>query len=38
MTRKAIDAGELLDVEVLDHIIIAHGKFVSMKEAKVAFQ
>ena len=38
MTRQAIEAGELLDIEVLDHIIIAHGKFVSMKETKVAFR
>jgi DNA repair protein RadC len=37
MTRQAIEAGELLDIEVLDHIVIAHGKFVSMKETKVAF-
>jgi DNA repair protein RadC len=38
MTRQAIEAGELLDIEVLDHIIIAHGKFVSMKETQVAFR
>lgn len=37
MTRQAIEAGELLDIEVLDHIVIAHGKFVSMKEEKKAF-
>jgi DNA repair protein RadC len=37
MTRQAIEAGELLDIEVLDHIVIAHGKFVSMKETKAAF-
>ena len=37
MTRQAIEAGELLDIEVLDHIVIAHGKFVSMKEEKMAF-
>ncbi len=37
MTRQAIEAGDLLDIEVLDHIIIAHGKFVSMKELKKGF-
>jgi DNA repair protein RadC len=37
MTRQAIEAGDLLDIEVLDHIVIAHGKFVSMKEEKKAF-
>ncbi|MEX2157962.1 MAG: DNA repair protein RadC [Dehalococcoidia bacterium] len=38
MTKEAIEAGDLLDVDVLDHIVIAQGKYVSMKEQKVAFQ
>jgi DNA repair protein RadC len=37
MTKQAIEAGELLDVDVLDHVILAHGRFESMKTAKVAF-
>ncbi len=37
MTEQAIAAGDLLDIEVLDHIVIAHGKFVSMKEQRKAF-
>jgi DNA repair protein RadC len=37
MTKQAIAAGELLDIEVLDHVIIAHGGFSSMKTLKVAF-
>jgi DNA repair protein RadC len=37
MTKEAIQAGELLDVDVLDHVILAHGRFESMKTAKVAF-
>ncbi|OGO53304.1 MAG: hypothetical protein A2148_09320 [Chloroflexi bacterium RBG_16_68_14] len=37
MTRQAIEAGELLDVEVLDHIVLAHGRFESMKNKKAAF-
>ena len=37
MTRQAIAAGELLDIEVLDHVIVAHARFASMKSLKVAF-
>jgi len=37
MTRQAIEAGALLDVDVLDHVILAHGRFESMKSKKVAF-
>jgi DNA repair protein RadC len=37
MTHKAVEAGYLLDIEVLDHIVIAHGGFVSMKEQKKGF-
>ena len=38
MTQQAIEAGELLDVEVLDHVIIGHGEFVSMKQQGLAFR
>lgn len=37
MTKQAIEAGELLDVEVLDHVVLAHGRFESMKSKKAAF-
>lgn len=37
MTTRAVGAGDLLDIEVLDHIVIAHGHFVSMKEEKKGF-
>ncbi len=37
MTKQAIEAGELLDIDVLDHIILAQGRFESMKSKKVAF-
>ena len=37
MTKQAIEAGQLLDVDVLDHIVLAHGGFVSMKSTRVAF-
>ncbi len=37
MTKQAIEAGELLDVDVLDHVVLAQGRFESMKTNKVAF-
>ena len=37
MTKQAIAAGELLDIDVLDHVIVAHARFASMKSLKVAF-
>ncbi|MEX1255614.1 MAG: DNA repair protein RadC [Dehalococcoidia bacterium] len=37
MTKQAIAAGELLDIEVIDHIVIAHGGFSSMKRLKAGF-
>jgi len=32
-----VKAGELIDVKVLDHIIIGHGRHVSMKERGLGF-
>ncbi len=37
LTRAAVEAGKLMDVEVLDHLVIGHGKFVSMKEKSLGF-
>ena len=37
LTRAAIQAGKLLDIEVLDHLVIGAGKFVSLKERGLAF-
>ncbi len=37
LTRAAVQAGKLLDVEVLDHIVIGRGKFVSLKERGLGF-
>jgi DNA repair protein RadC len=37
MTRAAREAGRLLDVEVLDHIVIGHNKYVSMKDRGLGF-
>jgi len=32
VTRQIIEAGRLLDIEVLDHLIIGHGRYVSLRE------
>lgn len=37
MTKQAVEAGELLDVDVVDHVILAQGRFESMKTMKVVF-
>jgi DNA repair protein RadC len=38
LTRAIIQAGKLLDIDVLDHFVIGHKLFVSMKEKGFAFQ
>ncbi len=37
ITRAIIEAGKLLDIEVLDHLIVGLGKYLSLKEKKLAF-
>ncbi len=37
VTRACVEAGKLLDVEVLDHLVIGQGRFVSMKERGLGF-
>jgi len=32
LTQKMIEAGRLLDISVIDHVIIGDGKYVSLKE------
>lgn len=38
MTRQIVQAGELLGIEVLDHLIIGHNRFVSLKERGIGFR
>ncbi len=38
VTRAAVQAGKLLDIEVLDHIVVGNGRFVSLKEKGVGFR
>lgn len=37
MTRTLVDAGKLMDIEVLDHLVIGQGRYVSLKERGLGF-
>ncbi|HAY83617.1 MAG TPA: hypothetical protein DCY42_01465, partial [Chloroflexi bacterium] len=37
ITRSLLQAGKLLQIELLDHIIIGQGKYVSLKEKGLGF-
>jgi DNA repair protein RadC len=37
VTKQAIEAGKLLDVDLLDHLIIGQNRFVSLKERGLGF-
>jgi DNA repair protein RadC len=37
VTQRIVEAGRLIDIEILDHIIIGHQRFVSLKERGIGF-
>ena len=37
VTREIVSAGKMLDIDVLDHLVIGHGRFVSMRERSLGF-
>lgn len=37
VTQNLVDAGRLLDIQVLDHIVIGNGSFVSLRERGLGF-
>ena len=37
VTRQIVEAGKLLDIDVLDHLVIGQGRFVSMRERGLGF-
>jgi DNA repair protein RadC len=37
ITRAVVQAGKLLDIEVLDHLVIGRGQYVSLKERGLGF-
>jgi DNA repair protein RadC len=38
VTRQIVDAGRLLDIEVLDHLVIGQQRYVSLKERGLGFR
>jgi DNA repair protein RadC len=38
MTREAVEAGKLLEISVIDHVIIGRGKHVSLKRLGLGFE
>jgi DNA repair protein RadC len=37
VTRRIVESGQMMDIEVLDHLIIGRGRFVSLKERGLGF-
>lgn len=37
LTEMLVEAGKLLDIEVLDHLVIGHNRYVSLKERRLGF-
>ena len=37
ITRNLVEAGHLIDIELLDHVIVGHNRFVSLRERGLAF-
>jgi hypothetical protein len=37
VTREIVEAGQHFDIEVLDHLVIGQGHFVSMRERGLGF-
>jgi DNA repair protein RadC len=37
VTRDLVVAGKLLDIEVLDHLVIGHQRYVSLRRKKLGF-
>lgn len=38
LTRRLVEAGKLLEVDVLDHLVIGHNRFVSLRERSLGFE
>jgi DNA repair protein RadC len=37
VTERIVQAGKMLDIDVLDHLVIGHQRFVSLKERRLGF-
>ena len=38
LTRRIVEAGKLLNIDVYDHLILGHNRWVSMKERRLGFK
>lgn len=38
LTRRLIEAGKLLDIEVLDHLVIGQNRYISLRERALGFE
>jgi len=38
LTRRLVDAGKVLEIAVLDHLVIGHNKYVSLRERNLGFE
>ena len=38
LTRRIVEAGGLLNIDVLDHLILGHNRWVSMKDRRLGFK
>ncbi len=38
MTERLVEAGRLLEIEIIDHVVIGQQRFVSMREKKLGFE
>lgn len=38
LTRQIVNAGKILNIEVLDHLILGHNRWVSMKDRRLGFK
>lgn len=37
VTEEIVKAGKMLDIDVLDHLVIGHGRFISLRERRLGF-
>jgi DNA repair protein RadC len=37
LNRQLVDAGRLLDIDVLDHLVIGEGRYISMRQRGLGF-
>lgn len=38
LTRRLVDAAQLVEVELIDHIVVGHGRYISLRERGMGFE